>query len=176
MASLISTLARVAFGSSPEVLCSADTWRDGIDELRRRSGGVRESGAFLLGRNGKRRVIEEFVFYDDIDPNSLSSGIVIIDGRNLGSLWKHCRETGRRVVADLHVHPAGCGYGQSESDMQNPIIAEVGHFAMIIPDYAARRREPGGIGIYEYRGARSWKDRSHERPSPVHIGWWPKWR
>jgi hypothetical protein len=174
MASLIATLARVAFGSAPEVLCNAETWNAGIDELRRRSRGVRETGAFLLGRKAKRRVIEEFVFYDDVDPNSLSTGIVIIDGRQLGSLWKHCRETGRRVVADIHIHPAG--FGQSESDMQNPIIAEVGHIAMIIPNYAARARKPGRIGIYEYSGARSWKDRSYERPSPVHIGWWPQWR
>jgi hypothetical protein len=174
MAFLITTLARAAFGSPPELLCNAKTWNAGIDELHRRSGGVRESGAFLLGHKEKRRVIEEFVFYDDVDPNSLSTGIVIIDGRRLGCLWKRCRETGRRVVADLHLHPAG--FGQSESDMQNPIIAEVGHVAMIIPDFAARAREPGGIGIYEYCGARSWKDRSYERPSPVHIGWWPRWR
>ncbi len=174
MASLIATLARAAFGSPPEILCGAKTWRAGIDELRRRSGGVRESGAFLLGRKKRRRVIEEFVFYDDVDPHCLSSGIVVIDGRNLGSLWKHCRETGRRVIADLHVHPGG--FGQSETDRQNPIIAEIGHIAIIIPDYATRAREPGHIGIYEYHGARSWKDRSPEWPSPIHIGWWPKWR
>lgn len=174
MLSSITTLARASFGSPPEVLCDAKTWSVGVDELRRRSGGVRESGAFLLGRKEKRRIIEEFVFYDDVDPNSLNSGIVIIDGRRLGSLWKHCRETGRRVVADIHLHPTG--FGQSETDRQNPIIAEVGHFAVIIPDFAARARKPGGIGIYEYCGARSWKDHSHERPSPVHIGWWPKWR
>lgn len=173
MASLISTLARAAFGSQPELRCDANTWSAGIDELRRRSEGICESGAFLLGRKTKQRVIEEFVFYDDVDPNSLSSGIVIIDGRSLGSLWKHCRDTGRRVVADVHVHPAG--FGQSQTDQQNPIIAEIGHIAMIIPDYAARARMPGGIGIYEYRGARSWKNRSGERPSPLHIGWWPRW-
>jgi hypothetical protein len=174
MASLITTLARVVFGSPPELLCSATIWNAGIDELRRRSGGIRESGAFLLGKKTKRRVIEEFVFYDDIDPHSLSTGIVIIDGRTLGSLWQHCRDTGRRVIADMHIHPGG--FAQSHSDMHNPIIAEVGHIAMIIPDFAARARQPGGIGVYEYRGARSWKDRSYELPPPVHIGWWPQWR
>ncbi len=174
MASLITTLARAAFASRPELLCDAETWNAGIDELRRRSRGVREAGAFLLGTKVKQRVIEEFVFYDDIDPNSLDTGIVIIDGRELGTLWKHCRETGRRVVADMHLHPTG--FRQSDSDMQNPIIAEVGHIALIIPHFATRAREPAGIGIYEYRGARSWKDRSHEYPSPVHIGWWPRWR
>jgi hypothetical protein len=174
MASLIATLARVAFGSPPELLCSSEIWRDGVDELRRRSEGYRESGAFLLGRKERQRVIEEFVFYDDIDPKSLDTGIVVINGRHLGKLWKHCRKTRRNVVADVHVHPAS--FGQSASDKQNPIIAEVGHIAMIIPDFAARARDPGAIGIYEYRGALSWQDRSYEFPSPLHIGWWPKWR
>jgi hypothetical protein len=174
MASLIATLARATFSSPPELLCNAEIWHAGMDELRRRTSGHREAGAFLLGRKGKRRVIEEFVFYDDIDPNSLSSGIIVIDGRCLGALWKHCRETGRHVIADVHVHPGG--FGQSASDKHNPIIAEVGHIAIIIPDFVARAREPGGIGIYEYRGSRSWRDRSRELPSPVHIGWWPKWR
>ncbi len=174
MASLIATLARIAFGPRPEVLCSATVWHAGIDELRRRSGGLRESGAFLLGRKDKRRVIEEFVYYDDIDPHALRNGIVEIDGRRLGILWKHCRESGREVVADVHLHPGW--YGQSETDQQNPIVAEIGHVAMIIPDFAANAREPGGIGVYEYGGARKWRNRSDEQPSPVHVGWWPKWR
>ena len=53
MASLISTLARAAFGSQPELRCDANTWSAGIDELRRRSEGIRETGAFLLGRKAK---------------------------------------------------------------------------------------------------------------------------
>ena len=174
MASLTATLARIAFGAPPEIICAADVWRQGVAELRRRSGGHRESGAFLLGVRGKRRVIEEFIFYDDVDPSALSTGIVEIDGRNLGDLWAHCRRTGREVVADVHVHPGN--YGQSISDRANPIVAEVGHIAMIIPHYAARATDPGGIGVYEYLGGRMWRDRSEECPSPHHVGWWPKWR
>ena len=101
MASSIATLARRIFGPPPEILCSARVWRAGVAELRRRAGGRRESGAFLLGSNGKTRRIEEFVFYDDIDPNALRTGIVIIDGRWLGDLWsalsedRACRCRGR---------------------------------------------------------------------------------
>ncbi len=173
MASLIATLARRIFGPPPEILCSTGVWRTGVAELRRRAGGWRESGAFLLGSKGKARQIEEFVFYDDIDPNALSTGIVKIDGRRLGDLWAHCRKTGRTVVADVHVHPGVCR--QSESDRANPIMAEVDHIAIILPDFAARATYPGGIGVYEYLGSRRWRDRSFDRPSPLHIGWWP-WR
>ena len=173
MAYLIATLTRRIFGPPPEILCSTGVWRAGVSELRRRAGGWRESGAFLLGSKGKARRIEEFVFYDDIDPNALSTGIVKIDGRRLGDLWAHCRKTGRTVVADAHVHPGACR--QSESDRANPIMAEVDHIAIILPDFAARATYPGGIGVYEYLGSRRWRDRSFDRPSPLHVGWWP-WR
>ena len=173
MASLIATLARSVFGPRPEVLCNAAVWCAGVEELKRRAGGQRESGAFLLGSKGKARRIEEFVFYDDIDPNALMSGIVEIDGRQLGDLWAHCRKSGRDVVADVHVHPGG--FRQSESDRANPIMAEVGHIAIIIPHYAERATRPRGIGVYEHLGACQWRDCSFDRPSPLHIEWWP-WR
>jgi hypothetical protein len=173
MAFLIATLARSLFGPPPEILCDQMTWTTGVTELQSRTYGRRESGAFLLGTKGKKRCIEEFVFYDDIDPRALDSGIVNIDGRRLGTLWSHCRSTDREVVADVHVHPGS--FGQSSSDKANPIMAEIGHIAIILPYYAGRGTTPGKIGLYEYLGARQWRDRSHERPSPMHVGWWP-WR
>lgn len=174
MASFIRTLSRIACGPAPEICCDQDVWNAGVHELKRRAGGKSESGAFLLGSKASRRSITEFVYYDDIDPSALNSGIVYIDGRRLGKLWEHCRARGLNVVADVHVHPGG--YWQSASDQANPIIAEVGHIAIILPDFAARNTHPGGIGIYEYLGARRWRDRSHELFAPLHIGWWPAWR
>lgn len=173
MESLIATLSRRIFGPPPEVLCSGSVWRSGVEELRRRAGGRRESGAFLLGAKGKVRRIEEFVFYDDIDPEALRTGIVEIDGRRLGDLWAHCGRTGRDVVADVHVHPGA--FDQSESDRANPIIAEIGHIAIILPHFAGRATYPGRIGVYEHLGSRQWRDRSFENPSPLHVGWW-LWR
>jgi len=175
MASSIATLARIAFGPRPEITCSAGIWQAGVAELRARTlGGRRESGAFLLGsKTGKGRRIEEFVFYDDVDPESLSTGIVVIDGRRLGDLWTRCRRIGRSVIADIHVHPGS--YRQSASDQANPVMAEVGHIALILPSYAREATLPGGIGVHEYLGARKWRDRSAERPSPFHVGWWPQW-
>lgn len=174
MASLISTLARCVTGARPDLVCPPRVWAAGMAELRRRCAGRRESGAFLLGTKGGVRRIREFLFYDDIDPDALSSGIVVIDGRRLGALWAYCRKSGLEVVADVHVHPHG--FGQSRSDKDNPVIAEIGHKAIIIPEFARGATEPGGIGIYEYLGARRWRDDSRRRLSPLHIGWWPKWR
>ena len=174
MASSTATLARIAFGPSPEITCDPHVWSAGVRELRERAGGRRESGAFLLGAKGKRRTIEEFVFYDDVDPDALKTGIVVIDGRRLGALWEHCRATGREVIADMHVHPGS--YQQSSSDQANPIMAEIGHIAMILPHFARQATQPGGIGVYEYLGSRRWRDLSRARPSPLHVGWWPSWR
>lgn len=169
----ILTLARAAFGLPPRLVCASDIWRAGVKELARRTNGAtRESGALLLGRSGARtRRIVEFVFYDDIDPDSLRRGIVELDGRRLGLVWKRCRESKLDVVADIHVHPGG--YRQSSSDQANPMIAEPGHLAVILPYFAGRKTHPGGIGIFEYLGGRKWIDHSGAGCRFFHIGWWP---
>lgn len=171
MSSLIATLVRSLFGPPPRCICDREIWRLGVAELKRRSGGRRESGAFLLGTQRGVRRIQEFVFYDDVDPNALRTGYVKIDGRRLGDLWAHCRNTGHTVVADIHVHPGN--FQQSESDRANPIIAEVDHLAIILPYFASRATLPGEIGVYEYLGSRQWQDHSFDNPSALHIGWWP---
>lgn len=145
--------------NTPPLVCRSSIWMAGCAELMRRSDGVHESGAFLLGRQSQaRREISQFLFYDDIDATCFVNGIVEFDGRKLGRVWKYCREHSLRVVADVHVHPAG--YAQSSSDQHNPIIPEVGHFALILPYFAKSTVKPGGIGIYEYRGNRRWRDHS----------------
>jgi hypothetical protein len=172
MAFSILTLALAALGRPPRLVCATPVWRAGVTELGRRTHGRRESGAFLLGgkRKGTRRIVE-FLFYDDIDPRCLRNGIVEIDGRKLGDVWRRCREIGLEVVADVHVHPGG--YGQSGSDQANPIMPETGHLALIIPHFAARHTSPGEIGIYEYCGNRKWIDHSRQGRRFFHVGWWP---
>ena len=140
----ISALARAALGKPPRLVCATTIWRDGVDELHRRTRGRIESGAFLLGRTilGGGR-IEQFLFYDDVDPTCFKRGIVEFDGRKLGRVWQICRKTRMTVIGDVHVHPGG--YGQSHSDQHNPIIAAVGHLALILPHYGARQPAPGRI-------------------------------
>jgi hypothetical protein len=148
--------------SRPRITCESGIWATGIAELNRRTlGERRESGAFLLGTDdGQVKRILEFVYYDDIDPHSLDTGIVHFAGNKLPRLWEHCRTMGYGVVADVHVHPGH--HAQSASDQADPVMPREGHFAFIIPDFARRETQPGGIGMYEYLGNRVWSDHSRE--------------
>jgi proteasome lid subunit RPN8/RPN11 len=165
----LATTARSLLGRRPELICDGAIWDDGIRQLARRTrGGRRESGAFLLGRRGTPSIIERFVYYEDIDPEALETGIVLIDGRRLGDLWKICREAKLEVVADVHVHPGS--FRQSASDKANPIIAERNHIALILPDFAQGSNMPGKIGVHRYLGNRQWRDESDRWFPPFHVG------
>lgn len=173
MVSLLRTLLATALGRPPSLVCAKRQWNEGIDELRGRAGGRRESGAFLLGSiKGPVRRIEQFLYYDDVDPHCLDNGMIEFDGRQFGAVWEMCRARKLTVVADVHVHPGH--YGQSWIDRGHPMIAEHGHLALILPDYAAKRQMPGHIGIYEYLGSLQWRDHSAQGGSIFHVGWWPR--
>ncbi len=140
--------------------------------MRRRGEGRRESGAFLLGDlDGERRAVERFVFYDDLDPRCLDTGIVVFDGSKYPLLWRLCRETGLKVVADVHTHPGPAR--QSASDRANPMIAKPGHVALIVPDLARRAVGASELGVYEYEGDHRWRDHSgHEAGKFFYVGIW----
>lgn len=152
--------------------CSSKRWRAGLKELRRRGEGRRESGAFLLGHEeGQRCVVKRFVFFDDLDPGCLDTGIVVFDGIGYGPLWQMCRETGMKVVADVHTHPGAAQ--QSATDEKNPMVARRRHLALIVPGLAQRQARPSELGIYEYEGDHRWRDRSGKDASKFfYIGIW----
>ena len=157
MPSLLNKLLGWLGLTPPKLRCRRDVWNAGVAELERRTlNGRRESGAYLLGSNRPdgSREISEFVFYDDIDPAALATGIVTIRQTALPRLWEVCRYRGLGVVADVHVHPYG--YGQSESDQANPVIPRIGHLALILPNFARGRPLPGLIGMYEFLGDGRW--------------------
>jgi hypothetical protein len=162
---LLSRLFGWLRGHRPRISCDASVWTAGVGELERRTlDGRRESGAFLLGRNevDNRRILE-FVFYDDIDPHALDTGIVHFHGNRFPKLWEHCRRRGFGVIADVHVHPGG--HWQSESDQEDPVIPQAGHLAFIIPNFARGEIRPGGIGMYEYLGNGAWRDHTSQGSS-----------
>jgi proteasome lid subunit RPN8/RPN11 len=131
-------------------------WEKLIVELRKRGDGERESGAFLLGKFGENQ-ISEFVCYNDLDPNCLDHGIITFDGSGYIPLWQMCKENSLTVLADVHTHP-GSWVGQSRSDSSHPMIAQSGHIAIILPEYAhAKNLRLKDAGIYEYRGDKKWK-------------------
>lgn len=133
--------------------------------LRARGKGRRESGAFLLGPTEAPRTVTEVVFYDAIDPRAFDTGIIVIDGALMGALWRICRERGLRVVADVHTHPGGAG--QSQSDRDHPMIAERGHVAIIIPDFAAPPVRIERVGVYRYTGNFGWFRLPHSAATPT---------
>lgn len=150
-----------------ELSCSWLLWIRLLRQLRQRGrNATRESGAFLLGvtpASGPSRIVD-FVLYDDLDPNSLDTGIIRFDGKHFGKLWSLCRERGLTVVADVHVHPAGSG--QSTSDRSHPMVSQAGHLALILPNFARSPIARDDIGIYRYLGGGRWltvprADRKH---------------
>lgn len=154
----------------PHMVCDESVWLEGTNELKRRTlGKTRESGAFLLGEVPIKgpNIIRAFVFYDDLDPHALDSGIVHFHGNKLPKLWEVCRTSGYRVVADVHVHPGH--YGQSPSDQADPVMPRCGHCAFIIPDFATGSVLPGDIGQYEYLGNGKWSDHSQTSTSLLHL-------
>lgn len=132
----IATTIRHLQARRHELSCSWFVWQRLLSGLRERGrGSTRESGAFLLGtREHGPAHVDDFVLYDDLDAHCLDTGIVRFDGRHYGALWAHAERTRRSVVADVHVHP-GLAL-QSDSDRRNPMIAQAGHIALILPNFA----------------------------------------
>jgi proteasome lid subunit RPN8/RPN11 len=155
-----------------QISWSSRLWREGLTELRRRGKHERESGAFLLGhQEGYRRRIAKFIYYDDLDPHCLDSGIVILDGSVFGKLWQLCRDLNMQVVADVHTHP-GIPF-QSGTDRDNPMIAVAGHIAIIVPNLARRNVGANNLGVYEYRGNHQWQAYFRKDASRFfYIGMW----
>lgn len=168
----IRKIIRAFAAPKHQLSCSNDVWNEGIAELRRRTEGWHESGAFLLGTNdGKRRRIEKFVYYDDLDPHALDTGIVIFYGAGYGALWEMCRNENLTVVGDIHVHPKEAR--QSESDRTNPMIARKSHIALIAPDLLSRECAARHLGIYKYEGGYRWNYWAGTQAEAFfYIGYW----
>jgi len=131
-----------------------------VKELGRRGRGNRESGAFLLGdRSGDRRTVTRVVYLDDLDPNCLQGGIEF-DGLAYSKLWDLCDAEQRVVIGDVHTHPKQW-VGQSGIDAENPMVAQNGHVAVIVPNYATRPVQGSDAGVHRYdgRGWSSWTDK-----------------
>ncbi|MER8674602.1 hypothetical protein [Mesorhizobium sp. M0037] len=140
-----------------ELSCSWLFWRRLTRKLRERGRDeTRESGAFLIGyieAAGAARIID-FVLYDDLDPQSLDTGIVRFDGKYFGQLWALCRQRKLTVIGDVHVHPGDSG--QSRSDRAYPMVSQAGHLALILPRFARAPIAHEEIGIYRYLGGGEW--------------------
>lgn len=146
----------------PSLQITSQLWETLLAELCRRTEGHHESGAFLLGlADDKGRRVTQIVYYDDLDPNAYESGVVIMHAPSFGKLWDLCRESKLSVVADIHIHPEEAF--QSFSDRDNPMIAQRGHLALIVPNFACAPMRLETLGFFEYQGAHRWRDLSGKR-------------
>ena len=152
--SLPAPIARL-FDRRADLVITRTLWNELLEGLRSRGGYRRESGAFLLGSGERQRRISSIVFYDEIDPVAFDTGIVVIDGGRIADLWRICRSRGEAVVADVHTH--GGEAEMSEADRMHPMMAEPGHLALILPDFAVAPVRLRRSGIYRYLGGFRWE-------------------
>lgn len=138
------------------VRVSPNAWSDLVAELGRRAGRVRESGAFLLApsRGRSRTIVQRVVYFDDVDPDSLTGGITM-HSSGFEALWAICSAHGMRVIADVHTHPSTHVH-QSDIDQRNPMIATAGHVAIIVPHFASEPIAASDCGVHTYQGAYQW--------------------
>ncbi|MGP8215370.1 MAG: hypothetical protein ACLQQ4_07395 [Bacteroidia bacterium] len=148
-------------------------WNKLIQALKIRGRGQNESGAFLLGKH-ESRIVTTFICYDDLYPETYKNGIIEFPAEGYEKLWKYCKQNNLRVLADIHTHPKSWT-DQSESDTNNPMIAQKGHIALIAPYFAAKKHQKlNGVGIFEYKGDHEWyvRTRSHNFIKLYYL--WPK--
>ena len=149
-------------------------WREVILQLRRRSLGKRESGAFLLGQqSGTSARVTTYICYDDLDPHAYQSGAIAFHAAGYAALWQYCRKKKLQVLADVHTHPSD-GVWQSPTDRQNPMIPVVGHIAIIVRRFA---NTPWwslkAVAVYEYLGNFKWRTHSlAEKTRPITWTLW----
>jgi len=149
-------------------------WARAVFQLRRRSGGKRESGAFLLGpKRPTAAKVTAFICYDDLDPNAYQSGAIAFHAAGYSALWRYCGERELRVLADVHTHP-GSSVRQSWIDQKNPMLPTVGHTALIVPNFG---QTPWwhlkDVGVYEYLGNFNWRSYpSSVAPRRVNLTLW----
>ena len=144
------------------------TWMKLVYNLKKSGKGVRESGAFLLGKRGSSK-ISSFILYESLDPHCLEKGYIYFLGESYIPLWEYCLKNKMQVLADVHTHPTKSVF-QSSYDQENPMISQKGHIAMIIPDFAkVKFKILKGIGIYKYLGNHNWEDITKFRKVKISV-------
>lgn len=149
-------------------------WAKLVLQLRRRSAGHRESGAFLLGpENGASGRITAFICYDDLDPNAYQSGAIAFHADGYAALWEHCRRKQLGVRADVHTHPSA-SVRQSPVDQKNPMVPVQGHVAIILPHFAHTPWwSTKQAGVQEYIGSFKWRTAElAEKHSRIKLTLW----
>lgn len=149
------TFFKAATMSAPLLESSTQLWANLIEHLRLQGAGIRESGAFLLGRKTETgRLLTRFLPYEQLQVDALHDDYVALTAASFAKLWELCRADGLTVVGDVHTHRFGAG--QSRSDCTNPMVALAGHIALIVPRFAQGKVRRQDLGMYVYEGNHQW--------------------
>ena len=141
-----------------------------IVDLAKSGQGVKESGAFLLGKQaGSRRLVTSYLMYDKVAPeSSRSHAYVAFTAEEMARAWEHCYAAGQQVVADVHTHPFGPA--QSVTDRAHPIVSVAGHVALIVPKFAKGSQQPRDLGVHLFGGASRWHSMfNHDAQAAVRL-------
>lgn len=134
---------------------STQLWNGLIEHLRAQGAGIRESGAFLLGRATETgKTVTAFLPYEELQADALQEDYVTLSAASFSRLWTVCREHNLTVIADVHTHRFGPQ--QSRSDKTNPMVALAGHVALIVPHFAQGSSQLEDLGVHVYRGSHQW--------------------
>jgi proteasome lid subunit RPN8/RPN11 len=140
-------------------------WYKLIKGLRNRGKGIRESGAFLVGKP-ELNIVTDVVFYDEFDKTVSQSGIIEFKGAK--TFYEYLEKEGLDVKADIHTHPTS-NTNQSQSDKTHPMIRLKGHIAIIAPNYAKNYfLLPKHCSVYRYLGDYKWM-RFERKNFPIHL-------
>ncbi len=152
------------------VSCRPRLWRHIVGEIERRGAHLTEAGAFLVGheRNG-RRVIEDAIYYDQLDPKAYSSGACILHGDSFGKLWAMCAERSRACWLMCIRTPASAFRAMKTGPTR--WWARAGHLAFILPDFGRWPVNRHRFGIYEYRGDHEWNRSPPDRRTQLLLYW-----
>lgn len=124
-------------------------------ELYRRGGyGKTEAGCFLLGQiNGTDRVVEDIVYFDDVDPNAYRYAAIRFDTTKLSAVYDICEAKSLSIVGDMHTHPFEAFL--SPIDRAYPVMALAGHVSIILP-YDGRYRTARQVAVNVYQRDGNW--------------------
>jgi hypothetical protein len=153
-----------------ELSCTWLLWLRLLRRLRERGrNATRESGAFLLGmkpETGPSRIVD-FVLYDDLDPNSLDTGIIRFDGKHFGKLWALCRERGFTVVAE------GLEPGRHEPMALAPMLAAAlainEAFLHVSGELPSAGRRTTGLDLWSLEPGDAWLSPAPDEPASTML-------
>lgn len=156
-----------------ELAIPQKVWSQLVTGLAERGEGVRESGAFLLGKSAQdgRRTVTDFLLYDDLEPGCLDAGFVMMTSVGFRALGAEASKRGLEVLADIHTHPGAAFF--SGTDRDHPMVPVRGHLAIVVPDYALGKTSPQDCAMFRFLGGRHWEELSTKgRNSKVYVGFW----